>query len=246
MHRFFVDPSCIENGHVSFTGGAAHQISRVLRARPGEQVVVLDDTGWKYLVRLDTVAVDEVRGSIEDRTPVSGEPRVPVTLYQALLKSDSFEFVLQKGTELGVSTFVPVQSSRSVARAASSSTDGTRAVRWRRIIQEAAEQSNRGRLPTLSPPVPFRAAIESVAGLAVIPWEREAGTGLKAVLDEYADSAGGISIYTGPEGGFTADEVEQAHSSGIVPVTLGKRILRAETAAIVTVSAVMYEIGELG
>ncbi len=246
MHRFFIDPSFIENGQVSLTGGAAHQISRVLRARPGEEIVVLDDTGWEHVVRLDEVANDEVRGTIAKKTPAAGEPRVTVTLYQALLKSDSFEFVLQKGTELGVSRFVPMQTTRSVAKAGGPQ-DGARAVRWRKIIQEAAEQSHRGRLPTLSSPVAFGAASELAAGLAVIPWERETGTGLKTVLAQSSASpAAEISIYTGPEGGFTADEVQQARLSGIVPVTLGKRILRAETAALATVSVVMYELDELG
>ena len=245
MHHFFVDPSCIENDHVSLTGRLAHKIARVLRASPGEQIVILDDTGWEYLVTVEQVAGYEVRGSIADRVPVTGEPRVSVTLYQALLKSDSFEFVLQKGTELGVSNFVPVQSARSVVKA-NDSLEGARGTRWRKIILQAAEQSNRGRLPTLSSPVSFRTASQSAGGLGIIPWECESVTGLKAVFDRSAASAATeISIFTGPEGGFTADEVEQAKSFDIVPVMLGNRILRAETAALATVAAIMYELGEL-
>ncbi|MDP6402013.1 MAG: RsmE family RNA methyltransferase [SAR202 cluster bacterium] len=249
MHRFFVAAECIEASAVTLSGDAARQIARVLRARPGDRITVLDDSGWEYAVTLEAVGPSRVEGVITDRALSRGEPRVEVVLYQALLKMDRFEFVLQKGTELGVSRFVPVFSERSVPRPRIGKGEVARQARWRKIIAEAAEQSRRGRLPVLDEPVAFGEACDQVEGMAVIPWEEESRTGLKAALLGWAaekDRHSSVSVVVGPEGGLTEQEVGYARERGILPVTLGDRILRAETAGIVAVAAVLYELGELG
>lgn len=248
IHRFFVPPELIDGESVTLVGDVADQLVRVLRARPGEQIVVLDDTGWEYMVTLESLSRRKVQGRVTKRLQSKGEPRVRITLYQAVLKADRFELVLQKGTELGVSEFVPVFCARSVPKA-----DGhgktTRYQRWMRIIAEAAEQSSRGRLPSLKPAVEFSDACELADGLALIPWEEESGTGLKSAIEEWIHAgraASPVSLFTGPEGGLTRNEIERARASGIVPVSLGRRILRAETAAIAATTAILYEAGELG
>ena len=249
MHRFFVPPASLDGDAVTLEGSTAHQLFRVLRARAGDRIVVLDNSGWEHRVTLDEVGPTVARGTITDRMPSRGEPEARITLYQAVLKSDRFDFVLQKGTELGVSSFVPVYCARSVPRETGERRTTSRYPRWRRIITEAAEQSRRGRIPSLAPPVDFITACEIVQGTAIIPWEEESETSLKSALGEWnlhGSSSASLSVFTGPEGGFTSEEVEEARARGIAPVTLGRRTLRAETASIAALAAIMYELGELG
>ena len=245
MHRFFVPPDCIREDTVVLPEDIALQLSRVLRSRPGDRIMVLDDTGWEYEAVLESVGPGQARGSIAARRAAAGEPRAKITLYQSLLKRDRFELALQKCTELGVSRFVPTVCARSVARTQSG--EG-RTSRMRKIITEAAEQSRRGRVPVLDVPMSFTAACDAIEGPAVIPWEGVKGTSLRSALGHWrADGIeSGVSLLIGPEGGFTAEEIEHARSRGIEPVTLGPRILRAETAAIAAVSAILHEMGDMG
>ena len=245
MHRFFVPPEWISDGSVTLSGQVAHQVTRVLRSRPGDRIVVLDGSGWEHLVTLEDVGPKRVRGSVTETLPSEGEPRTRIALYQAMLKADRFELVLQKGTELGVASFVPVTCARSVPQRCGEA----RGDRWRRIIAEAAEQSGRGKVPSLEEPVSFFDACDGVAGLGLMPWEQEHGTGLKAALAHWkgrGSDALSVSVFIGPEGGVTDEEAGYARDRGIVPVSLGRRILRAETAGIVAVSAILYELGDLG
>ena len=249
MHRFFVSPHCIDGDAVALSGPVARQLARVLRSRPGDQIVVLDDSGWEHLVTLQAVDPDVVRGAVTERRPSSGEPGVEITIYQGVLKGDRFELALQKGTELGVSAFVPTFCARSVPRRTDDAWAAGRYTRWRRILTEAAEQSGRGKLPTLREPVTFAAACDEVEGMALIPWEEEQGEGIRMALASWKREDGGspsISVFIGPEGGFTLDEIEYARARGIQSVGLGNRTLRAETAGLAAVTAIMYELGELG
>lgn len=249
MHRFFVSPDCIKGNGVTLSGDAARQLARVLRARPGDQIIVLDSSGWEYRVTLTRVDAALAAGTVTGREASQGEPRVRVTLYQGVLKADKLELVLQKCTELGVAAFVPVFCARSVPRDREGQWAASRYPRWRKIIAEAAEQSRRGLLPSLEAPLDFKDACHAFRGLGLVPWEEEHATGLRAALARWrkgnADD-GAISVFIGPEGGFTREEVDCARARGIVPVSLGRRILRAETAGIAAVAAIMYELGELG
>ncbi len=247
MHRFFISPDFIDGDAITFPEDAARQIARVLRSRPGDQVIVLDDTGREHVVTLEAVSASQVTGRVMSKHESAGEPAVALTLYQGVLKADRFEFVLQKGTELGVSRFVPVICERSVSREAERS--NSRTSRWQRIIREAAEQSRRGKLPALEDAIAFREACDRIDSPAIIPWEQESAAGLKSVLRKW--QSGGLKISSlgiliGPEGGFSEAEVRYAAERGIAPVTLGRRILRAETAGIAVAVAVMYELGEMG
>lgn len=248
MHRFFVPQECIEDDSVTLDGAVAHQLANVLRARPGDEIAVLDGSGWEHTVTLEQISAREVLGRVTERVPSAGEPEVEITLYQAVLKADRFEFVLQRGTELGVAMFVPVFCERSIPTNRGGEWPGKRLQRWERIVSEAAEQSHRGKVPVLRAPVDFSGACDTAEGLALIPWEEERETGLRATLARWKQDGTGrvVSLFIGPEGGFTAVEIEGARGKGVVPVTLGRRIFRAETAAITAVAAVMYECGELG
>ena len=249
MHHFFIPPDWIHGDDVVLKDDIARQLVHVLRSQPGDRIVVLDDSGREFRVRLDVVRPSQVRGTITDSAVNTGEPPTRVTLYQGLLKGDKFEFVLQKGTELGIAAFVPMTCARSVPRPRVFHEGNSRLPRWRRIITEAAEQSRRGRIPALGDPVDFFSACDRIEGRALIPWEQETTKGLRSTLlnwkAEGCDSSS-VDIFVGPEGGFTEEEVQYAGSKGIVAVSLGARVIRAETAGIATAAAVLYEYGELG
>jgi 16S rRNA (uracil1498-N3)-methyltransferase len=237
MHRFFVKE--IQDNQVVFTPAQAHQIAAVLRMEPGQLVVVLDNQGWEFEAALVEVGRKRVTAVIHHKRFVTTEPTSQLTLYQSLLKRDNFEWVLQKGTELGVSCFVPLITERTVARLPKK-TD-----RWQRILTEAAEQSRRGRIPELAQPVALAQAFAELPPdhTGLIPWE-EAESG--SIGDYVAGKVGtAVALFIGPEGGFTTDEIELARQRHIHPITLGQRILRAETAAIAAATLVMHALGEL-
>jgi 16S rRNA (uracil1498-N3)-methyltransferase len=246
-YRFFVSPDQIHaNRRLALSGDQARQIYNVLRMREADQLVVLDNRGWQYDVRLDKVTSNLVIGDILSRDVAAGEPQVELTLYQALLKKDNFEWVLQKGTELGVTHFVPLITQRCVVR--QETVKPPKFQRWQRIIREAAEQSGRGRLPSLSTPIKLPEALEKCERFdkAFIPWEGETEKGMLEVLRAgVGEQPSRVAIFIGPEGGFEEAEIAEAEGAGLQPVTLGPRILRAETAAIVAATLALSALGEL-
>jgi 16S rRNA (uracil1498-N3)-methyltransferase len=241
-HRFAVSPEAVRAGQVSFGPGLAHQMRRVLRLRVGDRVIAFDGQGLEYTVVLTTLRDAAAAGSVEAEVALTTEPRLRITLYQALLPREKFEHVLQKGTEVGVSTFVPLETERSLVPGGA--IDAARLERWRRIVVEAAEQSGRGAVPELSSP-------QTLAGSDGVPtllaWEREAQLSLRQALLSLGSrlEAGSIALLVGPEGGFSADEALAARAAGAFTVSLGPRILRAETAGPLLASLVLYEAGEL-
>jgi 16S rRNA (uracil1498-N3)-methyltransferase len=248
QYRFFVSADQIHGQRLVLTGSQARQIYSVLRMRETEQITVLDNRGWQYDVRLDKVSSDLVMGEILAREPALGEPQMKLTLFQALLKKDNFEWVLQKGTELGVARFVPIITQRCVVR--QKSIKPAKLQRWQRIMSEAAEQSGRGRLPELGAPQFLTEALGDVSQFdqALIPWEEEREASLLHALKETTyerPSPMRIALFIGPEGGFDEEEIAAAQTAGVLPVTLGPRILRAETAAIVAAALALSAAGEL-
>ncbi|RMG91306.1 MAG: 16S rRNA (uracil(1498)-N(3))-methyltransferase, partial [Chloroflexi bacterium] len=231
MHRFFVPPEDLQGNRVTFSPEQAHQLRQVLRMQSGERVVVLDNSGWEY----ETVLVingKQVTGELVAKRPSPGEPAIHLTLYQSLLRREKFEWVLQKCTEIGVSCIVPVITRRTLAR--ETAVKPAKLTRWQKIVTEAAEQSRRGRIPQISPPQSLAAAMShavATTDLTLIPWEAARGTTIRDVLINRQIQS--VALFIGPEGGFDTDEVENGRRLGIIPVTLGPRILRAETAALV-------------
>jgi 16S rRNA (uracil1498-N3)-methyltransferase len=259
MHRFFVPPSWIEDDTVTLSGSVAHQIRDVLRLQPDDAIIVLDDSGWEFQVCLTAVGHERVSGTIQRKVLGQTEPRAKVTLYQSLLKSSNLEWILQKGTELGVVEFVPMVSDRCVIGSVDEVSQH-KLERWRRIILEAAEQSHRARLPRLHAPLLFQQACERArhADLALLPWEEERIMKLRAMLAQpyripsrvqgktvIMGKPFSIHVLIGPEGGFSSREVDQARRYGITPVSLGSRILRAETAALATAAVILYQLEDM-
>jgi 16S rRNA (uracil1498-N3)-methyltransferase len=243
MHRFFIPSRWIRQGRVSLTDEPAHQIGHVLRLKSKDHIILLDNSGWEYEVEIDQMSLGLIQGRVIGQRQGVNEPRVRVTLYQALLKAEKFEFVLQKGVELGVSAFVPFVSERCVVRKPGEN----KLARWRKIIQEAAEQSGRALSPTLHPVTTFREACDSARDASILLWEEEKSRSLSRIFREPPFPASSTcNIFIGPEGGFPPAEVAYAESRGMVPVSLGHRILRAETAGLAVVVALLYERGEFG
>lgn len=244
-HRFFIPPNCLIPPTVRLPDEAAHQIKTVLRLQPGAEIIVLDNSGQEWRVRLTSLGKHEVAGEIITQQPAQGEPAVQINLYQGTLKGQKFEWVLQKGTELGVSHFTPVICQRSVVNKSQEVME--KYPRWQRIIQEAAEQSRRGRLPELAPPLTLTKAIQqtkSPNSLALMPWEEANSPSLKTILAEAKPAQ--VSVFIGPEGGFAPEEAALAQTAGVRLVKLGPRILRAETAGLAVCSVILYELGEWG
>ncbi len=251
MHRFFVAPDVLEHQPVLLGGEQARQIRRVLRMHPGQRATLLDNSGWAYEANLLSYGDSDARFEIVRRWAATGEPRTHITLYQALLKGERFGWALQKGTEVGVSRFVPVVCERNVVDDLGAAEQKRQ--RWERIIQEAAEQSGRARLPVLTLAQTFETVLQvgsshsTMSGpLRLMLWEEEVATTLRQALAG-CNFAGGerIEVLVGPEGGFTVGEANLAERWGARRVTLGPRILRAETAGVVAAAAILYEAGEM-
>jgi 16S rRNA (uracil1498-N3)-methyltransferase len=247
MHRFYLPDGMPAEGPIRIPKNIARQLSRVLRMRAGEEIGVFDGSGTQWTIELDDVSSRSAEGHVVDVTRPSTEPRVDITLYQSLIDAAPFELVLQKGVELGVKRFVPLLTERVSGAGLTGASEGRQA-RWARIVQEAVEQSGRVFVPEVIAPVTMDAAFtEPPTGLFIVPWEGETSRSLREALRTMSGGTlDGISIVIGPKGGLTEVEIEFLIHRGALPVTLGSRILRAETAAIATVAAVLYELGELG
>ncbi len=229
------------------TGDVAHQMRRVLRLAPGDRVQLLDGEGVCCEAEVSAVTAKDVRLTVTGRTLAPGEPKVHITLYQAVLKGERFAWALQKATEVGVAAFVPLITERSIID--DLQVVEAKAERWQRVIQEAAEQCGRGKIPPLLHGQMLRQALKAPAwpgALRLIPWEGERTLTLSHVLSECNLNEGArIELFVGPEGGFTDAEVDWARGHDVQPITLGPRILRAETAGLVAAVGILYQAGEL-
>lgn len=245
MHRFFLTSGQIQDNQILFPTDIGHQLRRVLRMQDGDIVQVLDNDGFIYEVIVDLSSGTEVKGLILQKDTADTEPTHLLTLYVGLTQREKFEWVLQKGTELGVSRFVPFISERSLVQKADKAEKKNQ--RWQSILREAAEQSHRGRIPDLEEPCAFPAAVTQAVSshdLCMIPWEEEHQSSLGSILT-HADAPKTIALAIGPEGGFSVAEVQFAIKQGFKPVTLGKRILRMETAAMAAAAMVLYTVGDM-
>lgn len=247
MNRFFVSEANIQASRVVLDQRQAHQIRNVLRLRPGDRVIVLDNQGRQYDVLLTATERRKATGRIVQRQTADTEPRAQVTLYQSLLARDKFEWVLQKCTEIGVVRFVPLITERSLIRM-QTSIKPDKLNRWQRIITEAAEQSKRGRIPDLQAPKEFRATISHLDAFdcCLVATPEMQGITLHEALRRGSNALPTtIALFIGPEGGFTKQELQLVHDKGAKAISLGRHILRTETAALVAASLVLYELGDM-
>jgi 16S rRNA (uracil1498-N3)-methyltransferase len=247
MNRFFVSKSSIRDGRVLLGPEQAHQICHVLRLKEQDQIVVLDNQGSEYDVVIQELGRQKVEGRIVTKRVSLGEPDVQVCVYQSLLSRDKFEWVLQKCTEIGVSSFVPVVTRRSIVQKAERFKPD-RERRWVRIITEAAEQSGRGKIPCLEQPVKFDRCLSGMKSLDVclLASTTAPGCSLRRVMARPVQGEiRSVGIFIGPEGGFHPDELAAAEAAGVHAIGLGRRILRTETAALVLSALVLHEMDQL-
>ncbi len=236
LPRFYLEPNQIRGDLVTIKNpDIIKQIVRVLRLGPGDLITIFDNSGFEYEVKIMELIgrSREIVGRIIGRQAGFREPPKSLTLYQSLLKSDKFEWVLQKGTELGVARFVPVISENCVVTEISKN----KFKRYEEIIREATEQCGGTKLAQLDPVIKFDQALELIGreggeSKNLIAWEGEPARKIDLKLDDYEK----INLLVGPEGGYTPAEIEAAKRGGLQSISLGKRILRAETAAVVGVA----------
>jgi len=245
-NRFFISASDIKGDRVRLSPEQSHQIQHVLRLQPRDTIVVLDDSGTEYDVTLTKVDRRETEGQVTSRQQAPGEPAARVVLFQSILMREKFEWVLQKGTEIGIARFAPVLTARSLVRV--KDLEDKKLDRWRRIVAEAAEQSQRGRIPQIDQIVKFDEAVSSLTGFdrSLIAAPSPEGPSLRETLQSLSGKPASVAVMVGPEGGFTEEEVEAACAGGAVPISLGPRILRTETCAIVAPALILHELGEMG
>jgi 16S rRNA (uracil1498-N3)-methyltransferase len=238
--RFIVEGIALAAGaEITLPAELAHQARDVLRLVPGDTLRLLDGAGGEYSAALLAVDRKRVMVRLGECEEGRAEPPVRVVLCQGMLKAAKYETVLQKCTELGVAAFVPLLTERAMA-AVNEATDSKRH-RWRKIVAEAVEQCGGSRLPELEPLRPLMHALAALPAdaIALIPWEGEHATSLRTALERAIAETGRLEnvaevrLFIGPEGGFSEGEIALARRHGAIPVTLGRRILRAETAAIV-------------
>ena len=225
LHRFFVAPAAMAGDQFPLPAEIAHQVTRVLRLRDDDHLVLLDGLGEAATVRLR-----HGECLVESRAPAGGEPRHRLTVWQALLRGDHLEPVIRHGTEVGIAEFRLIVTERCVARDLSPK----KLQRLRDVAREAAEQSERGCVPPVREPVPLAAALSSSS---VLLFERHQGQRLSALEPPQ-------SLVVGPEGGFTPDEVAAAERAGVTLAGLGPRILRSESVAVAAAAVILSRTGD--
>lgn len=242
LHRFFVRRECVTDGKVRIDGPDARQIRSVLRLGPGDHIAALDGTGCMLVVQIADVSQNEINGDVVRVCPLDTEPNVKLTIAQALPKSDKLELIIQKGTEIGVANFDIITTARTVAKPPEDRID-RKLIRWQSIAKEAAEQSCRAVIPEVRGVMPLKKFLEKVSDfdLAICLWESEDKTSIREVLCQNR-SVMSIIIMVGPEGGFEEEEIRVIEAAGVHTASLGKRILRCETAAIAAAAIAIYEL----
>lgn len=253
LNRFYVPPERINQGEAIIEGPEANHLARVLRLSPGEPVRVFDGQGNEFLSRIREINGSRVFVTLEAEPEkdlmVKREPALEVVLGQGLPKGDKMELIIQKGTELGVTRVIPMVTERTIVRLEPDRA-AKRQQRWQKVAAEAARQSQRLLIPRVDLPTGFNEVLKALPNpettLCLIPWEDESACFLKPVLRERADIPKSVWVFIGPEGGFSAAEIEQARAAGAIPVSLGPRILRTETAGFTVVTMLLYEWGDLG
>lgn len=246
MQQFFSDPSLIKDGKVYIEGTDLGHMKNVLRMRPGEKVRVSDGAGKNYLCSITGYEGSRAELQIEEVLEVNTELPSRIVLFQGLPKGDKMELIVQKSVELGVGSVVPFAAKRSVTKLDEKKA-AKKQERWQTIAKSAAEQSGRGIIPKVNGLLSFGEALHSARELDVllVPYELEEGRDTTAEVIGSIRPGQSVGIFIGPEGGFEEEEIEQAVEAGAVPVTLGKRILRTETAGMAVLSILMYHL-EIG
>lgn len=260
MSRFFVDPAAVQGRYIIIDDrNELHHMRRVLRLAPGDELDISDKTSFEYRTRIESLSEDEARLLILDKQKFAREPRLKITLYQGIPKGSKMDEIIQRSVELGVLTIAPVFMERTVV--VDRGNFGKKLARWQKISAEAVKQCRRGLVPQVSEPQDFAALLDELSNydLVVFPYENEENYTLKDLLRQEAaglrpaGSAGAdgvaagraiktVAVLIGPEGGFSEKEAQMLADRGIAGVSLGRTILRTETAGPAAIAMIMYEL----
>ncbi|MDF2944349.1 MAG: hypothetical protein K0S01_3207 [Herbinix sp.] len=246
MHRFYVNPNQIQGEIVSITGPDVNHIKNVLRMRLGEEIVICNGQGKDCYCIINKVSEGEINAEVQSEQDTGTELKAKITLFQGLPKKDKMELIIQKAVELGIHEIIPVMTKRAVVKLEDKKKEEKKLERWQAIAEGAAKQSGRGIIPRIKSVQSYSEAMKSASGmeLGLIPYENAKGMQytreVMSSLDQYAS----IAVFIGPEGGFEESEIELAKENGIHPITLGKRILRTETAGLAILSMMVLMLEE--
>lgn len=243
MHRFFVNQEDVCDGIARLSPDDSRHACQVLRLDPGDEIVISYDGGL-YTAQLESADLKAAVCRVLAPLP-SPEPALRITLYQGLPKGDKMEYITQKCTEAGVATIVPVETARGVVKLQQKD-KGKRQERWQRIAMEAAKQSGRACIPKVEAPISFKATLTAISRhqVSLVPWEEAAGLGTRGVHGAYPGVVD-MAIFIGPEGGITEAEIDALKEAGALPITLGKRIFRTETAGLAAIISLFTLYGEM-
>lgn len=244
MYQFFVEPGQIQGDRIIITGKDVNHIKNVLRMRCGEEISVSNGVdGKEYRCGIEELGEDEIICELRFIREEGAELPSKVYLFQGLPKADKMELIIQKAVELGVYEIIPVATKRSVVKLDEKKARN-RILRWQGIAEAAAKQSKRGIIPQIQNVMSFKEAVKysNCAKVKIIPYELSEGMEKTREIIESTKPGEDIAVFIGPEGGFDKEEIEEALRQGIIPITLGRRILRTETAGMTVLSILMYHL----
>ncbi len=242
MSKFFIPRENIEEKYLIINGEDVNHITKVLRLKIGDKILCCDGMGNDYSARISEYDKKEIRCEILEKFKADTEPPLKVILIQGVPKAAKMDYIIQKTTELGISEIYPCEMSRCVAKIE----NNKKIERWQKIAREAAKQSGRAVIPVVHNPINISGAIEILksSDIAFVPYECEEESYLRPILINSV-SPKTVAFLIGPEGGFDKSEIDKIIENDIHTVSLGKRILRTETAGEAVLSMVMYEIGDI-
>ena len=245
MPKFFIDKNDIKNKKITITGPDALHIAKVLRTEVGEVLTLCDGDGTDFKAKVTECSKEGVSFDILESFPCLSESKISVTIFQGLPKQGKMDYIIEKCTELGVARIVPVAAARSVVKINDKKSEDKKLERWRKIAAESVKQCGRGKIPEVTDVMTVKEAIEfsKTLDLTIAAYECEKETSIKEAL--FSEAPDSVGIFIGPEGGLDDSEVKMFFDANIKTVTLGKRILRTETAGHTVLTAVMYEFNEL-
>lgn len=243
MSRFFVNPKNVGDTYISITEKEdIHHISKVLRLKKGDKIDISDCVEWEYNTEIMSIENEHIDAKILDKQKFAREPEVKITLFQGLPKQGKMELIIQKAVELGAFQIIPVFTDRSVVT--DNGKMGKKIERWQKIADEAVKQCRRGIIPRISDELKFKEMLDKLEDfdLVLFPYENEENRSIKDSLRSFNNKPGNIAIIIGPEGGFSDQEAISLKAVGADCVTLGKTILRTETAGLAAIAMTMYEL----
>lgn len=243
MHQFFVTPDQVKENHIYIEGLDVNHIKNVLRMKAGETLKISDGNNCRYVCEIETMTAQEVCVRIVEEQPVDTELPSRIYLFQGLPKSDKMELIVQKAVELGVHEIIPVATKRAVVKLDEKKA-AKKVERWNGIAESAAKQSGRNVIPNVTNVMPYKDALEyaKLLDVILIPYELAEGMEETKRVIEGIERGQSVGMFIGPEGGFETMEVKEAVMHGAKVITLGRRILRTETAGLTTLSILMYHL----